>query len=351
MEELLRKLGWWRPAVRCARATGLLALIRRQLRGRVAILCYHHLSVRADPPVWRLSPVIGAAEFARQMEYLRNRACVVSLDDAVEMLQGRRPVPPRAVVLTFDDGYASQYRLAFPVLRRLGLPATVYLTTAHVGTTRLFWWDELEYMLLRTPQTECRLDAGGRQRTWSLAGPAARDAACRAMAREVCKRLPLAARDRLLADLRAELGIDAARDEEFAVEYGALDQAMVAEMQAAGIRFGSHTARHPVLPNETPAAQEQEIRASLAALDPARPLHFCYPDGALDEVSVAAVRAAGFASAVSSRIGWAAPGDDLYRLCRLPADGEALEFTATVTGFKHALGRLAGAARGGGRAG
>jgi peptidoglycan/xylan/chitin deacetylase (PgdA/CDA1 family) len=96
---------------------------------RVPILCYHRLTTgrgtRMETP---------AAAFERQLRYLRdNGYTVISLDDLAAFLEGRADVPARAVVITIDDGYRSTYDIAYPLLKRYGAPATVFVYTDFVG--------------------------------------------------------------------------------------------------------------------------------------------------------------------------------------------------------------------------
>src|SRR5260370_24405201 len=109
------------------------------------ILTYHSIS-SGDSPL-KISPKL----FAEQMEWLRDNARVVSLSEIIAALASRRPLPERAVVLTFDDGFQDFYISAAPLLHRWGLPATVFLATGYCGRTNA-WpgqpdWVEQEPLL------------------------------------------------------------------------------------------------------------------------------------------------------------------------------------------------------------
>jgi peptidoglycan/xylan/chitin deacetylase (PgdA/CDA1 family) len=72
--------------------------------------------------------------FRAQMRFLNLFGYrVLSMDQALDCLNGGRPIPPRAVVLTFDDGYENFYEYAWPVLKRYGFPSMVYLLSGLIG--------------------------------------------------------------------------------------------------------------------------------------------------------------------------------------------------------------------------
>lgn len=94
----------------------------------VTVLCYH----RIGSGLGRMG--VAPEQFAQQMEWLTaNGYRVVRLSDLADQLAGHRALPPKSLVITFDDGYESVHRHAYPVLRRLGLPATLFLYTDFIG--------------------------------------------------------------------------------------------------------------------------------------------------------------------------------------------------------------------------
>ncbi len=100
---------------------------------RISILMYHQVGdfTRMDS---HRATYCHYNRFASQMAYLRRFGYnVISLDAAVRALRGAEPIPPRAVVLTFDDGYENFYQYAYPELKRHGYPAIVYLVSGLLG--------------------------------------------------------------------------------------------------------------------------------------------------------------------------------------------------------------------------
>lgn len=108
----------------------------------VPILCYHRLGSGSS------KMIVSPANFEAQMAWLvRNGYRVVKLSDLSGFLAGRQPLPQRAVVITFDDGYESFYRQAFPVLKKYGLPATVFVYTDFLGGGDALTWPQMQEML------------------------------------------------------------------------------------------------------------------------------------------------------------------------------------------------------------
>jgi len=107
----------------------------------VPILCYHRFGSR--PSQLAVTP----AAFEAQMEYLaRNGYHVITLVQLAGFLERGEPVPRKSVVLTIDDGYRSTYEVAFPILRKYGFPATVFLYSDFVGAPDALTWPQMKEM-------------------------------------------------------------------------------------------------------------------------------------------------------------------------------------------------------------
>ncbi|MBK7060496.1 MAG: polysaccharide deacetylase family protein [Rubrivivax sp.] len=108
----------------------------------VPILCYHRLGAG------RSKMIVSPANFEAQMTWLVHAGYhVVRLPELSAFLAGEKPLPQRSVVITFDDGYESVYRHAFPVLKRLGLPATAFVYIDFVGGGDALSWPQMQEML------------------------------------------------------------------------------------------------------------------------------------------------------------------------------------------------------------
>jgi peptidoglycan/xylan/chitin deacetylase (PgdA/CDA1 family) len=107
--------------------------------GYVTVLLYHKFD-EADSP----STSISTAMFAEQMNYLETAGyTVLSMDDLMKCIAGKRAIPERAVLITLDDGYLSEYIHAVPVLKEHGYPFCVFVFTRSVGAHNFMNWDQL----------------------------------------------------------------------------------------------------------------------------------------------------------------------------------------------------------------
>ena len=107
----------------------------------VPILCYHRIGPRPN------LMVMPRETFAGQMEYLaENGYNVIRLADLPDFLSGKRALPPRAVVLSFDDGHISTYQHAYPILRKHGFAATFFVYSDFLGGGEAMTWAQINEM-------------------------------------------------------------------------------------------------------------------------------------------------------------------------------------------------------------
>ncbi|HEV8661554.1 MAG TPA: polysaccharide deacetylase family protein, partial [Candidatus Methylomirabilis sp.] len=299
---------------------GVLPLLRRRADPRRAVvLRYHSVSEPTPENLLYRAPSISVSPrtFERQMEFLADRYQVVPLARLVDCVAAGEPFPPRAVAITFDDGYRDNHRHALPCLRSLGLPATVFVTAGAVGDGWSFWVSRLRGLLLKTERAEIDFPGLG---PMDLSSPAAREGWIEALTGELCRKPPPEA-ERDLAQLASLAGVDGPIEGSGKWMMGWEE---LREAAGAGIDIGAHTVSHPVLTFLDDGQAAGEISRSRKVLEKGleRPvLHFAYPNGPAVEnqdLRVARlVREAGFLSACTSENGPLDLGDDRYRLRRL----------------------------------
>ncbi len=299
------------------------------------ILAYHRVAdLESDPQLLAVSP----RHFAEHLEVLRRAYRPLSLRALRRRLLLNR-WRPGTLVLTFDDGYADNLLQAKPLLEAAGVPATVFVTAGMLDSSREYWWDALEQVLLRTAPlpTELKLDIAGKAVHWTLGTPWASQPTAsdwhvlrkdlppdprQALYLELADRLrpmPYAEQEALLDRLYAWAGLPrTARP-----SHRALTTGEVRHLADGGlIEVGAHSLTHPVLSSQSPAVQRHEITESkrrLEAVLGAPVSSLAYPFGGRDHYNSATrdlVQEAGFACACANFPGKIQIGTDPYQLPR-----------------------------------
>jgi len=297
------------PVPMLVRAIGNSYALWQAGRARLCIVTYHRI-LEAHDPLLENEPDV--ATFREHMKMLADCFKVLSLDQALSALRENR-LPPRAVCITFDDGYRSTHDLALPVLREFGLPATVFVTSGYVDSAENMWNDRIADAVRGASGSELDLRGAGAGIV-PIGGLEARCAAVQALTSRA-KYLPPSERLDLIEALEALAG--------HGTRPLMLSSEMVRTLHRSNVTIGAHTVSHPILTKLPDAEARAEIEGSKAALEaiigePVR--YFAYPNGKaeldFDARHTAMVREAGFAAAFSTATGAVAPGQDLYTLPR-----------------------------------
>ena len=238
-------------------ALGAMARTVRRLLGteRPLILMYHRIADLEHDP-WELA--VSPTRFAIQLEILRTKRDVVPLSWLVERLE-RGQSAPRAVAITFDDGYVDLLDNAKPLLARYTCPATVFLPPAFVGQPGGFWWDILTRIFLATPElpAQLTLDHAGGSTVWDMRAGTRRTVHDEVWT--VLKFMGDGERAGYLATLVAWAGISA----DAPTSDRCMDEEQLRNFSQPGVLdFGAHTMNHPSLPQLSASEQAEEISRS-----------------------------------------------------------------------------------------
>ena len=275
-----------------------------------------------------------AIEFSRRMKYVARAFNVLPLTEAVERLQ-QDDLPAAAASITFDDGYADNYRVAMPILKEHGLAATVFIASGFLNGGRM-WNDTIIESVRRARGDTLNLDEFG---THSLRNFDDRRRAVNVLLTRL-KYLPGDEREAAALKIAAS-----AVDGPLPVDL-MMSSTEVRGLAAGGIDIGAHTINHPILARVASAEARQEIVGGRDALEAILDKHvtlFAYPNGQptrdFGDEHVDMVREAGFAAAVTTGYGVARSGTDLYRLPRFtPWDRSNFRFGVRLA--QNALGML-----------
>lgn len=322
-----------------AAATILPPLLSRLHAGQLAILTYHGV-VEAPQPI--PDPcLVPIDDFSRQMHFLREQFDVLPLDEAVSRCRDRRVQRP-IVAITFDDGYQNNHDMALPVLEKLGLPATIYLTTGFLDTDTTIWTGLLQhaFTVTRLPRLVWR------GRTWELDSLSARVTCLREIKAEL-KSHPQASLFATVNELTKSLTDSDRIALDVSSPYRMLDAASLQRLAKSDcIQLGAHTHQHFVLSRIDRETQRSEIRNSkqaVQALTSKICRSFAYPNGRpedFNEDTVALLEDCGFEFAVTTIEGLCnANSLSPFRLPRLPVNGQS-SFSQFKLGLFNIPGRL-----------
>lgn len=138
MKKFIKRIFPWSPTV-YRQAKQVMTMVYNQFDTPILILLYHRCAVlETDPQLLAVTP----ENFTNQVKWLKARYPVLRFDESWESI--REP----SVVLTFDDGYWDNYAYAVPILERLQVPATIFVSTERIGTGKEPWCDDVERMIL-----------------------------------------------------------------------------------------------------------------------------------------------------------------------------------------------------------
>lgn len=244
------------------RFSGMAWIIRNTVcRNKVAILVYHR-------------PSVGT--FKAHMKYLKKRYQLISLNTLLDAIENgtNSDIPPKALVVTLDDGHKSNHDL-LPIIKEFNIRPTIYICSHIIGTNRHFWW-------LEVPD---------------------------GVARKI-KRLPV---NRAIEKLRREFGYENEKEYD---DRQALNESEMAEMEPY-VDIGTHSKFHTILSlfKDRECINElQDSKTRLEALLGEPVGHFAYPNGDHSEREVKYLRACGYRSARTLDVGWNTKSSDPYRL-------------------------------------
>ena len=287
---------------------------------RLTVLAYHRVFDLGDEAGFPYDPELVSAtpaDFAWQMEFVCRHFNFITFETLVAYREGRSRLPKCPAIVTFDDGHLDNYEVAFPILKRLGIPATIFLSTGYVGGGGTFWFDRVAHLLYRARQGTVEIrDIGF---SAELRGVASRRQAAErllGMLKRVCDEERLAALGKLEE-------IDTSKTEPDATGSAVVNWDQVREMSRAGIEFGSHSVTHPILTALPDDALDRELRQSKQAIELQTGKQcdvFAYPvgSGAFDARVLEATRRCGYKLGISYASGTNPLGAlDAYAIRRL----------------------------------
>lgn len=231
-------------------------------RRKVTFLLFHDMEV---------------ADAERNFAYLKKHYNIIGLNEYLEAVHGEKRLPNKAIVITFDDGHASNYTL-LPIIRQMHIPVTIFLCSSIVGTRRHFWF---RHSMEMKPLVETMKQVTNGQRL-------------------------------------EELKTYGFKQEQEYTDTQALTQEQIEEMKP-WVNFQSHTCFHPILPQCDDKTAQHEIEGSKQQLETDFGLNInalSYPNGDYSARDIQLAKEAGYKCGVTVDSGYNDKSTDLFRLKR-----------------------------------
>jgi peptidoglycan/xylan/chitin deacetylase (PgdA/CDA1 family) len=286
-------------------ASGAFRFAHKLAAPAAVILRYHSIQDRPEQYANTIGcdSIHATSIFERHMELIARRFSAVSLDDIALFLKGDTTLPPRAVAITFDDGYKDNVRFAAPILNRLGMPGTFYVLVDAVDRSKAPWYCLLRHAFWTARNPKWTDPATGT--VHDLTDSRIRQAAFMEAA-GICSKSSASARDELVQGAARSLEPEPFPNETDLMMTWDDARALV----KSGHIVGSHTMTHPNVAQVSLDDARSELSDSKLKLEkelggPAK--HFSYPHPALNpqwnESTLKITEELGYATAVTTTVG------------------------------------------------
>lgn len=301
MSDLLKKLLY---------ASGALGLYHRWRNARtLTVIMFHRVLEPTDPRWAHCDPdyTLRADLFTHCLEFFAAHYNMVAADDVVRARRGEHALPPRALLITFDDGWSDNVDHALPRMRALHAPGLMFVVSDAVGRDEPFYQERIIGAWRRGRLESGVLAQALRRRGVQVAEAQGQDAAALRRLIALVEQLPLDQRQSLLAEIAEPLS-DPLRHMITADELHTLDE--------GGIAIGLHGKTHtPMTSAPDLDAELGGARAEMAARMPQRPAPatMSFPHGRFDAGIAERARSAGYelvftsvpvVNSTESQVGW-----------------------------------------------
>lgn len=318
--------------------TGFYDFLFSRFSNKGIILMYHWINNSLENgchTTWEKNRV---GYFEAQMKYIKEKMNPVSVSDLVKYISAGKTIPKKAIAVTFDDGYEDNYTNAYPILKRHGIPATIFVTAGYVGVENNFWWDRVEELIKNSSvhfldlKILSDLAEGEKLRFSGIINLKETKMKKASVIRivELIKTLNESGIQCAIKRLEENLRVKDVNIKKRKI----LTWSQVKEMANDGIEIGSHTVNHPNLGKISQEEVEREISESKELIEEkiCKPVHgFAIPyglEGFYNKDVIEIIKRSNYQYSCSAKVGCADINSDIYELKRISASNLTLPLFA-----------------------
>jgi len=222
--------------------------------GTLIVLTYHRVMNIKENFLFD-EDLISASEkqFSSQLEFISKNYDVINFKKLKKIFESGHQFPARSLIITFDDGYIDNYTVAFKLLRKYGLTATMFVSAGYIGTDRLFWWDKIAFIIKSTDASNININ-GPLKINMNLDEFTDRQQASSFLINRA-KTLPENEKKQLINKLSEDLEVDFEKHK----IRNTMSWDQLKEIRDSGIEIGAHSVNHPIFSNISLSSLNDEI--------------------------------------------------------------------------------------------
>lgn len=315
-----------RSILYCLSKLGILDFMLYKNRKKITILAIHGVMGDHNNVDWiPLRPHLHPEELQRVLSILSEKYNFITIQQCMDMLEGKIPLIDNGLLLTFDDGYRNNIKYALPICKKFSIKPTLFIATGNVDAEECFWFDRLDYALQQNIGEILHLEHRGLIYDFDATSRDSLKASFK-LFRDRCKYIFIDDREmnELFSALSKKLEISSGkalselgREDDWSsiVSWDELREAV----NANSIDVGSHTVNHWRLDCICKFDAIEQLKYSKKRIENELNIScddFCYPNGNYNQLSIELTKASGYRSALCTNRGLCKSGDNLMTLKR-----------------------------------
>lgn len=302
-------------------------LARKKLKSKCVVLMYHrvHADDEFENSYSHEAIKISRNVFHKHMRYLKSNFNVIDLSQFLSTFEKKSQFKSKSCLITFDDGWKDSFEQALPVLHEFQIPATIFLSTGFIGTSKRFWQERLNYML-KALHYRCKSDIKLKKKALNKFRESELRNFILSDGRDLEEKISnFVAKQKKYKEEIVENLIDKMtrfleiEDDKITQIDDFMSWDEIRIMSNNRIDFGSHGMSHGILTRNENTAHK-EISESKTVIE--QELHtninsFSYPNGDYNDEIIRLVRNSGYNIAFGTESGFVSPQDNPYKIKRI----------------------------------
>ncbi len=260
-------------------------------KNNLKILLYHGVTDHKNRGVQNYSGKhVHVNEFYKQMNFIKKNCNVLSIDQVPSIIK-KKNFLKNSVVVSFDDGFENNYKIAVPILKKFSIPAVFYITAGMIGKKKMFWVDQIEDLINLTKKKEFFLKLS-RKLNFSIKNKKEKIIAINKI-KKFCKKNSKLNKEKILKNLKKILN-DVQPNINHSKNYKSMSWNQLKKISKNSLfTIGGHSYNHNIFSKMTNKDMKKEITKSINLLSKKLNLnikHYAYPEGQKGDFNIATIK-------------------------------------------------------------